>query len=144
MNAFITPKYTSLELLNFELMISCVFDKILNILMLPFSPKTNQGNQFYTYGIKRRLLLIRENYLYLTETFPPHRSIALTNEQSIGAALHLNSFYFHLWGCIDNLAWVIAYELKFDDVDDKPSQDVESKQLINLQGYAVDPTIPYM
>jgi hypothetical protein len=115
-----------------ETMINILTDKFRSISALPLIPRTNLGKQFLDYGIKRRLSLIRESYFSLIESCPPERVKSLDGEETNLLTLHLNSLYFHIWGCVDNLAWLIAYELQFDNLKDTPTDSIVNKQKINL------------
>jgi len=60
------------------------------------------------HGVLRRLLIIRHNTIELT-TFKPDNPNFLDFETSTMLTMHANSFYLHLHGLFDNLAWAIAY-----------------------------------
>ena len=119
-------KYTPEEL--FALIVQGKLQDI--FLCLPLELKTNKGKEFCDYGIKRRLLLIRESYLSLTKLVPPKRPKPLCGEEIGQVAMHLNSLYLHIWGCVDNLAWLIAYELQFNNLGDTSSKD-QKKSIIH-------------
>ena len=97
-----------MKLYNFKTHIICVSEKLK--LGSKNDWKTDKVNDYYTYGLIRRSSIIQENYNYITKELPPDRREPLEYEESIQAGLHLNSFYLHLWGWIDNLAWIVASE----------------------------------
>lgn len=120
-------KYTSEELFDLETRIYGVHGQLQDIfLCLPLELKTNKGKEFRDYGVKRRLLLIRESYLFLTKLVPPKRVEPLCYDEIDQVAMHLNSLYLHIWGCVDNLAWLIAYELQFNNLGDTSSEALKN------------------
>ncbi len=63
-----------------------------------------------SYGAGRRILVIKENYIFINKIAYPQRSAPLNPEEGVVLNLHLNSLYFHLSGLLDNLAWAVILE----------------------------------
>lgn len=42
----------------------------------------------------------------------PRREQPLSDDEELELTLHLNSFYLHIRGCLDNLAWCLVHELQ--------------------------------
>lgn len=132
MSIFTPTKHTDDDLLLFKAQIIKISNK-LDLINLPQNNlKTLQGDQFYFSGVFRRLSIIRENYRYLIEICPPDRIKYLEEAEAAKAAVHLNSLYLHIWGCIDNLAWIIAYEVEYGVIENKGSRHMSDKGKINL------------
>lgn len=73
------------------------------------------------YGAGRRLRIIQKNYVVVNEITNPERKVPLSDDEQVDLNLHLNSFYMHLNGLMDNLAWAIVLEMNFFDKFDENS-----------------------
>jgi hypothetical protein len=60
----------------------------------------------------------------------PRRREPLSDTEQVNLTLHLNSFYLHIRGCLDNLAWCLAHELKLFGSQIEEEEEVASK--VNL------------
>lgn len=67
--------------------------------------------QYASYGIGRRLLMLRINLIHLFRMCDRPADRPLHGDSGHELSTHLNSFYIHLHGLLDNLAWMMAYEL---------------------------------
>jgi hypothetical protein len=62
-------------------------------------------------GFCRRALLLRENRFQANQIVRSSDGAPISCYQASDLTIHLNSFYIHLRGAIDNLAWMIQYEI---------------------------------
>jgi hypothetical protein len=62
-------------------------------------------------GFCRRALLLRENRFQANQIVKSSDGAPISCYQTSDLTIHLNSFYIHLRGAIDNLAWMIQYEI---------------------------------
>ncbi len=62
------------------------------------------------YGLGRRLLILRHDFLEIMAMASSDRKKPLILEEQTILDVHLNSFYLHLCGSLDNLAWCLAYQ----------------------------------
>lgn len=71
----------------------------------------SQGNAYrhLGHGVLRRLFIVRRSIEVIVSLKLPTRKTQLSREDLADLNVHLNSFYFHLRGMLDNLAWGIAY-----------------------------------
>ena len=65
-----------------------------------------------THGIGRRLAILRVNVKHILRLSERPKDAPLYGEAQNELGMHLNSFYIHLRGLLDNLAWMLAYELQ--------------------------------
>jgi len=64
------------------------------------------------HGLARRLRLLHLGLAQIVAIAHPRRREPLSDNEQLNLTLHLNSFYLHIRGCLDNLAWCLAHELK--------------------------------
>jgi hypothetical protein len=89
------------------------------------------------HGLARRLKMIAENTRVILEIAHPGRMRPLSNFERVTTSIHLNSFYMHLRGSLDNLAWALTYQFALlerrPDGEPKRRQDVDlfGKQFLN-------------
>lgn len=92
--------------------------------------KTCYGHRFFAYGLLRRLdqidFILNEFY----EICPPKKDNPLTQQQISKLILLLNALYLNLLGCLDNIAWVIAYET--EHIKDKSPNEFTHTQKQNI------------
>jgi hypothetical protein len=69
--------------------------------------------QFASHGVGRRILILRINLIHLLRMCERPADRPLHGDLGTELGAHLNSFYIHLHGLLDNLAWMIAHELNF-------------------------------
>lgn len=91
--------------------------------------QNSRSKYYFEYGLSRRLLLIEANLRYFLEHIPPQRTEPLDNQTSLNAIIHINSLYVNLYGCIDNLAWTLTYEMNLfpNAVNIEADKDLRSK-----------------
>jgi len=63
-------------------------------------------------GLFRRLLLIQTNRIEIERIAKAERRDNLSPYECADLNVHLNSFYFQMRGALDNLSWILHYELK--------------------------------
>jgi hypothetical protein len=87
---------------HFEIIRRCVLD----------SPALKQAmaQKHLQEGVARRMVMMRENEERIEAIAPADRTTVLTSEEALDVNIHLNSYYLHLRGALDNLAWAIHYE----------------------------------
>jgi len=64
------------------------------------------------HGFSRRMGILNSNFMGIIGIANPERTTPLNDDERNELTLHLNSFYFHIRGALDNLAWCLAYEFK--------------------------------
>ncbi len=64
------------------------------------------------HGLARRLRLLHLGIAEIVAITHPIRREPLSDTEQRNLTLQLNSFYLHIHGCLDNLAWCLAHELK--------------------------------
>ena len=60
------------------------------------------------FGLGRRLLMIRRSYMEIMEALSIETS--MTEREQTNLDIYINTFYLHVAGSLDNLAWCLAYE----------------------------------
>lgn len=77
-----------------------------------------------SHGICRRLLMLRINLIHLLRMCDRLADRPLYGDSGHELSTHLNSFYIHLHGLLDNVAWMLAHELNlFNGVSEDKSSD---------------------
>jgi len=67
--------------------------------------------QHASHGVGRRISILRVNFISLLRGCERPPESPLYGDPGHELCTHLNSFYIHLHGMLDNLAWMIAHEL---------------------------------
>lgn len=81
-------------------------------------------------GIGRRLSILRVNIRHILRLTDRPKDAPLYGEAQNELGMHLNSFYIQLHGLLDNLAWLLAYELNmFGPVSE---DDVAARRKVGL------------
>src|SRR5207249_2725490 len=62
-------------------------------------------------GLARRLRILHLDLAAIVAVAYPSRKQPLSDDEQLNLTLHLNSFYLHIRGCLDNLAWCLVHEL---------------------------------
>jgi hypothetical protein len=76
------------------------------------------------FGVGRRLVLINRSLVHLLKLPLIGGKRHLKSDERRDLDLYLNSFYFHLRGLLDNLAWGLAYGLSmYGGVDEQNEND---------------------
>ncbi len=73
--------------------------------------KNPRAIQHAAHGVGRRISIIRVNLVHLLRMSARTGQGPLHGDPGHELDTHLNSFYIHLHGLLDNLAWMIAHEL---------------------------------
>lgn len=84
------------------------------------------------HGVGRRLRILHRNIGVIFAVAYPRREGPLSDEEQVDLTLHLNSFYLHIRGCLDNLAWCLTYELGL--LGAAKEDDRSAVQKVNLSG----------
>jgi hypothetical protein len=80
-----------------------------------------------TLGFQRRLLLNQASRLHLEAVASVARTDVLSTYACAELNVHLNSFFIQIRGGLDNLAWVLHYELQLLGVADESDQATQRK-----------------
>ena len=79
---------------------------------LPSSLKNRHAKRHLEEGFNRRFMMMRASRLFLQKhtdpADPTMRSTFIMPELNV----HLNAYYLNLRGALDNLAWILHYQLK--------------------------------
>lgn len=78
------------------------------------------------YGVSRRLLNIERSLNFLSTKIPFNRPTNLDLQDSSAANVHINQLYINLYGTIDNILTVIAFETNF--LDQAQAEDIEKAE----------------
>jgi hypothetical protein len=70
------------------------------------------AKEHLAHGFSRRMGIINSNFIGIISIADPQRTTPLSDDDRNELTLHLNSFYFHIRGALDNLAWCLAYEFQ--------------------------------
>jgi hypothetical protein len=81
-----------------------------------------QAKRHLRQGLYRRLLMMKESRFQITQTISATGDSPLDAYTVTGVSIHLNSYYLHARGALDNLAWLLNYEfgLLADVHEDSP------------------------
>lgn len=85
------------------------------------------------HGLARRLRILHLGLAAIVAVAHPRRKEPLSGAEQLDVTLHLNSFYLHIRGCLDNLAWCLAHELQLFETE---MQEEAVAQKVNLFGEA--------
>lgn len=72
----------------------------------------DRAREHLKHGLARRLCLLHLGIAEIVAIAHPRGRELLSDVEQLNLALHLNSFYLHIRGCLGNLAWCLAHELK--------------------------------
>jgi hypothetical protein len=61
-------------------------------------------------GLYRRILMMKESRFQITQTISATGDSPLDAYTVTGMSIHLNSYYLHARGALDNLGWLLNYE----------------------------------
>lgn len=84
------------------------------------------------HGLARRLRILHLGLAAIVAVAYPRRKEPLSDAEQLDVTLHLNSFYLHIRGCLDNLAWCLAHELQLFGAEMQEKEAVAQK--VNLFG----------
>ena len=73
---------------------------------------SDKAQEHLLYGLVRRLRILHHGLLKIVAVAYPRRKQPLSYAEQLDLSLHLNSFYLHIRGCLDNLAWCLVHELQ--------------------------------
>jgi hypothetical protein len=72
--------------------------------------KSSSAQQHIVNGFQRRVLLMQTSRIHIERVTDVSRKEVLNTYACAELNVHLNSFYVHLHGGLDNLAWAMHYE----------------------------------
>ena len=76
------------------------------------APLTLGAQRHLKEGFARRVYIMRTNRETMLNIAPPVRTTTLGDDEPEQMNVHVNSYYIHLRGALDNLAWSIQYQLR--------------------------------
>lgn len=68
--------------------------------------KNPKSKKQITIGMNCRINIIKDNYVNIFKSLSRQRTVSTTEILNT----HINSFYFHVRGLLDNIAWALQYE----------------------------------
>ncbi len=71
--------------------------------------------------LQRHLMMVASRKRLYDETY--NRENLLNPDMTVELSIHLNAYYLNLSGALDNLAWLLAYELELKNDIDEGSRD---------------------
>jgi hypothetical protein len=74
--------------------------------------QSEKAREHMKHGLARRLRILHLGLSKIVAVAYPRRRQPLSDDEQLDLTLHLNSFYLHIRGCLDNLAWCLVYELE--------------------------------
>jgi hypothetical protein len=72
----------------------------------------DRAREHMMHGLARRLRILHLGLGAIVAVAYPSRRQPLSDAEQLDLTLHLNSFYLHVRGCLDNLAWCLTHELQ--------------------------------
>lgn len=81
---------------------------------LNFSFKHTKATEYAMHGFCRRCGIIKACIRNIFKIYPPSRHDVPTTKEIHDLTINLQTCVLNVYGCIDNLAWVWAYESGFD------------------------------
>lgn len=84
------------------------------ILKYPYIPWNDKAKEFLQQGFCRRLKTLKNCIENIYKIYPPNRSGLLEDEEIEAITINIQAFIFNLYGCIDNLCWVLLKEKQMD------------------------------
>lgn len=91
--------------------------------------KSENARDHMINGLARRLRILHLGLSKIVAVAYPRREQPLSDDEQVKLTLHLNSFYLHIRGCLDNLAWCLVHELQLFGAD---VQEETVKRKVNL------------
>lgn len=79
--------------------------------------KSNRAREHMMHGLARRLRILHLGLAAIVAVAHPRRKEPLSDAEQLDVTLHLNSFYLHIRGCLDNLVWCLAHELQLFETE---------------------------
>ena len=92
--------------------------------------RSSSARQHILEGFQRRILLMQTSRFHIESVCDPRRKEVLHTYACAELNVHLNSFYIHLRGGLDNLAWALQYEFRI--LGDGDERDNKTRRKCNL------------
>jgi hypothetical protein len=94
---------------------------------------SDKAREHMKHELARRLQILHLGLAAIVAVAYPRRKQPLSDAEQLDLTLHLNSFYPHIRGCLDNLAWCLVHE--FQLFGPEPQEDnVAVASKVNLFG----------
>jgi len=74
------------------------------------SLNTERGKEYLLHGFMRRLTSIKACIEDIFETYPPERTNLLSHEEKHYLEINIQASVLHVYGCLDDLAWIFDSE----------------------------------
>lgn len=88
------------------------FSKLMSELsMLSGTLQNERAREYLAHGVMRRISIITRCIENIFVIYPPDRTNKLTKEERNDVCVNLHSFFINIAGILDNIAWVIAFEV---------------------------------
>jgi hypothetical protein len=107
--------YNKQELDAYDYSIGSNYTNLLSLFKKAKQDKTKEIQNLIQFTIVNRLMMLDLNCSKLFRSSIKESDVKYAHD-STEITMHLNSFYFHLSGIIDNLAWYLEYSLKILDI----------------------------
>jgi hypothetical protein len=91
----------------------------------------SQAARHLKEGFIRRHLMMQSSRIFMRENTQPSRTSPLSSYLSVELGVHVNAYYLNLCGALDNLAWLLTYELALNP---RISEEDRSRNYCNLFG----------
>jgi hypothetical protein len=82
--------------------------------------KTDRGREYAHHGFCRRLNELARAIGFVFELLPPEQDDIPDTENVVAATMFIQSFFLNASGCLDNLAWIWAFETDLRFTDGRP------------------------
>ena len=92
---------------------------------------SDKAREHIMHGLARRLRILHLGLAAIVAVAYPRRKQPLSDAEQLDLTLHLNSFYLHIRGCLDNLAWSLVHELQLFGAE---AQEEAVASKVNLFG----------
>lgn len=69
-----------------------------------------RANEFLRHGFSRRFQMLEHCLDSVFNIYPPERDNLLSDEERFDLEVYIQAFVFNMFGCIDNLAWIVNHE----------------------------------
>ncbi len=88
--------------------------------VMNFKFSKSESNEHALHGLMRRLKTVQRCVERIYQICPADRTSKLSYEESTDLQIHLQAYIFNVYGCLDNIAWILTYEKDIRCVKGKP------------------------
>lgn len=89
-------------------------NKVIFVWYFHFDFKNATAKEHAARGLCQRLITMRANVMNIFDAYRPGREGIPSSKEMVDLTINFQSFIFHLYGCLDNLAWIWASESGFE------------------------------